>query len=424
MQVAEPGRVVVAVEQVEARARGCPRRLAPARTSRGRSRCGWWSGRRRPGGRRREPRAAAPRARRRRRAAGRRGRRRRRRSGGWSGPRRPASGRAASRRGRSGGRAARGPRRACRRRAGCSSSARGGPRGRPSRPASPSRGPAARSRCARTGRGRPGSRPGRATQSGIRCSVLTRKSWASVTSRRCTPEPLSQRGCDRPSASRKRYDVRGLCTSRSATHQAPASSALARSASTNTGSPSRTERRTTWSHDRLLRDVGDPYPERDARVRARVVRGGRAGTRRGAGPTAAARRVPCPGQPLSERPTSAADRLARLGVEVVHPLHVDERSRCRRPSARASGARTTPPSARPCRRRRAAPRHRRPWPPAWCPAVTTAWPGKVKCTMISEPSASVRLTVPLIRCCSSSPWRSEASSMSSLRTPSATVRPA
>ena len=144
VRVAEPGRVAVAVEEVELALEVAlvgPRQREPVVAGAGvvggqvadDPEAGAVGGA-----------AAAPRARRRRRAAGRRGRRRRRRSGGWSGPRRPASGRAASRRGRSGGRAARGPRRACRRRAGCSSSARGGPPGRPSRPA-----------CAQSGAGSP-----------------------------------------------------------------------------------------------------------------------------------------------------------------------------------------------------------------------------------------------------------------------------
>ena len=111
------------------------------------------------------------------------------------------------------------------------------------------------------------------------------------------------------------------------------------------------------------------------------------------------------GQPVLRRLSRGWPRRSRRRSS--GPARRRRRSRSRRPCAPASAARTRPPSARPRRRRRAAPRRRSPSRSAWCPRSTTASPGKVKCTMISEPSASVRVTLPLIRWSVGRPWRSD-----------------
>ena len=141
-------------------ARERPGRSSPRRTRGGGRRCGWWSGRPRPACPRSCAASSSRRSAGRHRAPGRPRRRTPRRSGGWSGPRRTASGTAASRRGRAGGRAAPAPRRACRRTTGTGRRGRGARPGRPSRPAGPT--PALHRLAARgrSGRGRPGSRPG------------------------------------------------------------------------------------------------------------------------------------------------------------------------------------------------------------------------------------------------------------------------
>ena len=161
-------------------------------------------------------------------------------------------------------------------------------------------------------------------------------------------------------------------------------------------------------HDRLLRDVGNPYPDGDA-----PSEHGRFGAVE-RGPVVV--RVPRPrhdGSPAGSAVSgvSAADRLARLGVEVVHPARCRPGSRCRHPPHPRPGREgrhpPTPLSAMMCSS-----------PSAWSSAtslvssVTTACPGEREVHDDLRAQRLGEVAVPLT-VLPGGPGRSVASSMSS-----------